>query len=80
MEDFKKKFDAILIDKLALEPADITPEARFTDDLGADSLDMVELVMEFETKFKVAIPDDDVEKILTVGDAENYLRNKLTNS
>ena len=77
MENFKERFDKLLIDKLGVSQEDIKPEAKFTDDLGADSLDMVELIMEFESEFKVTIPDDDTEEILTVRDAENYLRNKL---
>ena len=77
MKDFKERFDKLLIDKLGVSQEDIKPEAKFTDDLGADSLDMVELIMEFESEFKVTIPDDDTEEILTVRDAENYLRNKL---
>ncbi len=77
MENFKAKFDKLLIDKLGVSQEDIKPEARFTDDLGADSLDMVELIMEFESEFKVTIPDDDTEEILTVIDAEEYLKSKL---
>ena len=77
MKDFKERFDKLLIDKLGVSQEDIKPEARFTDDLGADSLDMVELIMEFESEFKVTIPDDDTEEILTVKNAEEYLKNKL---
>ena len=77
MENFKERFDKLLIDKLGVSQEDIKPEARFTDDLGADSLDMVELIMEFESEFKVTIPDDDTEEILTVIDAEEYLKSKL---
>ena len=78
MENFKERFDKLLIDKLGVSQEDIKPEAKFTDDLGADSLDMVELIMEFESEFKVTIPDDDTEEILTVRDAEEYLKNKLS--
>lgn len=77
MENFKERFDKLLIDKLGVSQEDIKPEAKFTDDLGADSLDMVELIMEFESEFKVTIPDDDTEEILTVKNAEEYLKNKL---
>lgn len=70
MENFKERFDKLLIDKLGVSQEDLKPEAKFTDDLGADSLDMVELIMEFESEFKVTIPDDDTEEILTVIDAE----------
>ena len=77
MENFKTTFDKLLINTLGISQEDIKPETHFTNDLGADSLDMVELIMEFESEFKVTIPDDDTEEILTVRDAENYLRNKL---
>jgi acyl carrier protein len=77
MENFKERFDKLLIDKLGVSQEDLKPEAKFTDDLGADSLDMVELIMEFESEFKVTIPDDDTEEILTVIDAEEYLKSKL---
>jgi len=77
MENFKERFDKLLIDKLGVSQEDLKPEAKFTEDLGADSLDMVELIMEFESEFKVTIPDDDTEEILTVIDAEEYLKSKL---
>ena len=77
MENFKSQFDAILIKKLGVDQNDITPKAKFLDHLGADSLDMVELIIEFENVFKISIPDDDMENIKTVGDAENYLQGKL---
>ena len=77
MENFKERFDKLLIDKLGVSQEYLKPEAKFTDDLGADSLDMVELIMEFESEFKVTIPDDDTEEILTVIDAEEYLKSKL---
>ncbi|MHB9013731.1 MAG: acyl carrier protein, partial [Ignavibacteriaceae bacterium] len=63
--------------KLGVEETQITPEASFTNDLGADSLDIVELVMGFESAFSVSIPDEDAEKIGTVGDAVRYLKEKL---
>ena len=67
---------AIIADKLGVELSDVTREASFTNDLGADSLDTVELIMEFEKEFNVTIPDEDAEKIITVGDALNYLKEK----
>ena len=56
---------------------DLQPDVRFVDDLEADSLDMVELIMDIESEFEITIPDEDAEKIITVGDAERYLRSKL---
>jgi len=75
--DVEAKVKEIIIDKLGVEESQITPEASFTNDLGADSLDIVELVMGFESAFQVSIPDEDAEKIGTVGDATNYLKEKL---
>ena len=77
MEDFQARFDNLLIDKFGVSQEDIRPEANFIDDLGADSLDMVELIMEFEKEFTIFIPDDDTEQIVTVGDAIAYLKTKL---
>jgi len=71
------KVKEIIIDKLGVEESQITPEASFTNDLGADSLDIVELVMGFESAFQISIPDEDAEKIGTVGDAINYLKEKV---
>ena len=71
------KVKEIIMDKLGVGADEITPEASFTDDLGADSLDTVELVMAFEKEFNVEIPDEDAEKLATVGDAINYLNEKL---
>lgn len=65
----------IIIDKLGVEATEITAEASFTNDLGADSLDTVELIMEFEREFEVSIPDEKAEKIQTVGDAVKFLEN-----
>ncbi|NOX19492.1 MAG: acyl carrier protein [Chlorobi bacterium] len=76
MMDVEAKVKEIIMDKLGVEEAQITPEASFTNDLGADSLDIVELVMGFEQEFDISIPDDDAEKIGTVGDAINYLSEK----
>jgi acyl carrier protein len=75
--DVEAKVKEIIIDKLGVEESQITPEASFTNDLGADSLDIVELVMGFESAFQIQIPDEDAEKIGTVGDAINYLKSKL---
>lgn len=75
--DVAAKVKEIIIDKLGVEESQITPEASFTNDLGADSLDIVELVMGFESAFQISIPDEDAEKIGTVGDAINYLTEKL---
>lgn len=61
MKDFKERFDKLLIDKLGVSQEDIKPDTKFTEDLGADSLDMVELIMEFEKEFNLAIPDEDTE-------------------
>jgi len=77
MELIKEKIDKLLIDKLGVSQEDIKPEAKFTDDLGADSLDMVELIMEFESEFQISIPDEDTEQIITVDDAMKYLKSKL---
>ncbi len=63
----------IIVEKLGVDAAELTPEASFTNDLGADSLDIVELVMEFEKEFNISIPDDAAEKISTVGQAIAYL-------
>lgn len=75
--DVEAKVKEIIIDKLGVEESQITPEASFTNDLGADSLDIVELIMGFESAFQISIPDEDAEKIGTVGDAINYLKSKL---
>ena len=68
----------VVADQLGVELAEVTPEASFTDDLGADSLDTVELVMAFEEEFDVEIPDEDAEKMNVVKDAINYLKEKLS--
>lgn len=73
MSQIADKVKAIIIDKLGVEDAEVTPEASFANDLGADSLDTVELIMEFEKEFNISIPDDSAEKIVTVGDAISYL-------
>ena len=73
MENFKDKFENLIIDKLGVEKIQIISDAKFIDDLGADSLDMVELVMEFEHEFNISIPDEQAETITTVGQAVTYL-------
>ncbi|MGB0165678.1 MAG: acyl carrier protein [Luteibaculum sp.] len=77
MSDIKSEVVAIIVDKLGVDEGDVTPEASFTNDLGADSLDTVELIMEFEKKFNIAIPDDQAEKIATVGQAIEYISNNV---
>ena len=76
MADIEAKVKEIIINKLGVDGGQITPEASFTNDLGADSLDTVELVMEFEKAFNLQIPDEDAEKIGTVGDAIKYIKGK----
>jgi len=76
MADVESKVKEIIMNKVGVEAAQVTPEASFTNDLGADSLDTVELVMEFEKAFNLQIPDEDAEKIGTVGDAVKYLSAK----
>lgn len=73
MSEIKEKVVSIIVDKLGVDAADVTPEKSFTNDLGADSLDTVELIMEFEKEFNVSIPDDQTEKISTVGDVIKYI-------
>tara|TARA_B100000927_G_scaffold166110_1_gene133837 strand:- start:384 stop:617 length:234 start_codon:yes stop_codon:yes gene_type:complete len=73
MSDIATKVKAIIVDKLGVDQAEVTPEASFTNDLGADSLDTVELIMEFEKEFDVHIPDDQAEGISTVGDAIAFI-------
>ncbi len=74
--DVGAKVKEIIVNKLGVDDGQITPEASFTNDLGADSLDTVELVMEFEKAFNLTIPDEDAEKITTVGDAIKYITSK----
>jgi acyl carrier protein len=74
MSDIATKVKAIIVDKLGVDEKEVTPTASFTNDLGADSLDTVELIMEFEKEFNIAIPDDQAEKIGTVGDAIAYIQ------
>ena len=73
MAEIADKVKAIIVDKRSVDEAEVKPEASFANDLGADSLDTVELIMEFEKEFKISIPDDQAEKISTVGDAIAYI-------
>ena len=73
MSEIASRVKAIIVAKLGVEESEVTTEARFTNDLGADSLDTVELIMEFEKEFGISIPDDQAEKIGTVGDAVSYI-------
>ena len=73
MSEVASKVKAIIVDKLGVEESEVTDTASFTNDLGADSLDTVELIMEFEKEFGISIPDDQAEKISTVGDAVSYI-------
>ncbi|RMG60903.1 MAG: acyl carrier protein [Bacteroidetes bacterium] len=77
MSDIAKRVTEIIVDKLGVDAAEITPEASFANDLGADSLDTVELIMEFEKEFNLSIPDEAAEKIVTVGDSISYLEEQL---
>ncbi|MBM3399213.1 MAG: acyl carrier protein [Bacteroidetes bacterium] len=73
MSAIANKVKAIIVDKLSVEESELTNEASFTNDLGADSLDTVELIMELEKEFDISIPDDQAEKIQTVGEAIRYI-------
>ena len=73
MSEITAKVKSIIVDKLNAEDSEVTLEASFTNDLGADSLDTVELIMEFEKEFNISIPDDQAESISTVGEAISYL-------
>ena len=75
MSEFESRVKAIIVDKLGVDEAEVVATASFTNDLGADSLDTVELIMEFEKEFGINIPDDQAEKIATVGDAIAYIEN-----
>ncbi|NLV91240.1 MAG: acyl carrier protein [Firmicutes bacterium] len=74
--DVFEKVREIVVEQLGVESDDVTPQASFIDDLGADSLDIVELIMAFEEEFDFEIPDEDAEKISTVEDAVNYIKEK----
>ena len=73
MSEIESKVNAIIVDKLGVEASEVKPEASFTNDLGADSLDTVELIMEFEKEFGISITDDKAETIQTVGDVISYI-------
>ncbi len=73
MSDIENRVKAIIVEKLTVDENEVTREADFSTDLGADSLDTVELIMEFEKQFGITIPDEDAEKISTVGDAIDYI-------
>lgn len=77
-QDVESKVKSIIVDKLGVDESEVTHEANFTNDLGADSLDTVELIMEFEKEFDISIPDEDAENIATVGNAVEYLQEKLS--
>ena len=77
MTEIIEKVQTIIAEKLSVDVADVTPESSFTNDLGADSLDTVELIMEFEKEFGLSIPDDQAEKIVTVGDAIAFIEKQV---
>ena len=77
MSDIESRVKAIIVDKLGVDESEVTLESSFTNDLGADSLDTVELIMEFEKEFNLAIPDDQAETIVTVGDAVKYVEENI---
>lgn len=77
MSEIEQKVKAIIVEKLGVEEDEVTMEASFTNDLGADSLDTVELIMEFEKEFDISIPDEMAEGIGTVGDAVSYIKNAV---
>lgn len=77
MADVGEKIKSIIAEQLGVKPEEVTPQASFIEDLGADSLDTVELVMALEEEFGIEIPDEDAEKMATVGDAAKYIEEKL---
>ena len=77
MAEIEARVKAIIVDKLGVDESEVTPNASFTNDLGADSLDTVELIMELEKEFGISIPDDQAEKISTVQDAVDYITNNV---
>ncbi len=76
--DVFSKVKEIIVDQLGIDEEEVTPDASFIDDLGADSLDIVELIMAFEEEFDIEIPDEDAEKITTVGEAVEYIESKIS--
>ncbi|MBO9130191.1 acyl carrier protein [Bacillus sp. 165] len=77
MADVLERVTKIIVDRLGVDETEVTPSANFKEDLGADSLDVVELVMQLEDEFEMEISDEDAEKIATVGDAVNYIESSL---
>ena len=77
MSEIEARVKAIIVDKLGVDESEVTPNASFTNDLGADSLDTVELIMELEKEFGMSIPDDQAENISTVQDAVDYITNNV---
>jgi len=77
MSNIAERVNKIIVDKLGVDESEITQEASFTNDLGADSLDTVELIMEFEKEFDISIPDEQAENITTVGQAVEYLQSQI---
>ena len=77
MSDVREKVKQVIVDQLSVNPEELADDASFIEDLGADSLDIVELVMEFEEQFGVDIPDEEAEKISTVGEAIKYIEEKM---
>ena len=78
MSDIASRVKAIIVEKFGVEESEVTPQASFTNDLGADSLDTVELIMEFEKEFGISIPDDQAEKISSVGEAITHIEAAAT--
>ena len=78
MSEISSKVKAIIVDKLVIDESEVTDESNFMSDLGADSLDTVELIMEFEKEFDLQIPDDEAEKITTVGQAIEYISSRAS--
>lgn len=76
-KDLEAKVIAVIVEKLGVDESEVTLEANFTNDLGADSLDTVELIMELEKAFSITIPDNEAENIATVGDAVNFVKSKV---
>ena len=78
MSEISSKVKAIIVDKLVIDESEVTDESNFMSDLGADSLDTVELIMEFEKEFDLQIPDDEAEKITTIGEAIEYIASRTS--
>tara|TARA_B110000444_G_scaffold10536_1_gene9028 strand:+ start:2197 stop:2433 length:237 start_codon:yes stop_codon:yes gene_type:complete len=77
MSEISSKVKAIIVDKLVIDESEVSTDSNFMSDLGADSLDTVELIMEFEKEFDLQIPDDEAEKITTVGEAISYIESQV---